>query len=141
VKNLLRAPIAASRARLLLAYLPDMSRRSLRGSLRPRWEQGAARDDFSQPLSLVHRAGRDRTGLVCLRASDLALQARRKLPCVIPVGFHGCWRRQTPRATGAAHLAARESPAGNKRAQSTHGFCGMVQQRVSVAHCAVYPYD
>jgi hypothetical protein len=34
VKNLLRAAIAASRARSLLAYRPDMSRRSLRGSLR-----------------------------------------------------------------------------------------------------------
>ena len=31
--NLLRSPIAASRARSLLAYLLDMSRRSLRGSL------------------------------------------------------------------------------------------------------------
>ena len=34
LKNLLRAPIAASRARSLLAYLYDMFRRSLRGSLR-----------------------------------------------------------------------------------------------------------
>jgi len=32
LNNLLRAPIAASRARSLLAYLHDMSRRSLRGS-------------------------------------------------------------------------------------------------------------
>lgn len=47
-------------------------------------------------LSLVHRAGRDRKDLgCCLRASDLALQARVKLSCVIPVGFHGCW---VPRA-------------------------------------------
>ena len=33
LNNLLRAPIAASRARSLLAYLHDVSRRSLRGSL------------------------------------------------------------------------------------------------------------
>jgi all-trans-8'-apo-beta-carotenal 15,15'-oxygenase len=42
-------------------------------------------------LCLVHRAGRERTDLVCLRASDLALQATATLPCVIPIGFHGCW--------------------------------------------------
>ncbi len=46
-------------------------------------------------LSLVHRAGRDRTDLVILRAGDLSLQAKVTLPCVIPVGFHGCW---VPRA-------------------------------------------
>ncbi len=46
-------------------------------------------------LSLVHRAGRDRTDLVCLRASDLAIQATITLPSLIPIGFHGCW---VPRA-------------------------------------------
>lgn len=55
-------------------------------------------------LSLVHRAGRDRTDLVCLRASDLALQARVKLPCVIPDGFHGCWvpRAELPKCVPAS---------------------------------------
>ena len=35
LNKLLRRPLAASRAHSLLAYLADMSRRSLRGSLRP----------------------------------------------------------------------------------------------------------
>jgi carotenoid cleavage dioxygenase-like enzyme len=56
-------------------------------------------------LSLVHRAGRDRTDLVILRAGDLAPQATVTLPCVIPAGFHGCW---VPRA------ALPDSPPGPK---------------------------
>jgi carotenoid cleavage dioxygenase-like enzyme len=46
-------------------------------------------------LSLVHRAGRARTDLVILRASDLAIQAQAALPCVVPLGFHGCWVART----------------------------------------------
>jgi all-trans-8'-apo-beta-carotenal 15,15'-oxygenase len=42
-------------------------------------------------LSLLHRAGREETELVILRASDLAIRATATLPCLVPVGFHGCW--------------------------------------------------
>ena len=45
--NLLRIPIAASRARSRLAYRVDMSRRSLRGS----WRSGLLATIYSQPLS------------------------------------------------------------------------------------------
>jgi all-trans-8'-apo-beta-carotenal 15,15'-oxygenase len=46
-------------------------------------------------LSLIHRADREETDLVVLRASDLDIEATATLPCLIPVGFHGCW---VPRA-------------------------------------------
>lgn len=60
-------------------------------------------------LSLVHRAGEGRTDLVCLRASDLRVEATASLPCVIPLGFHGCW---VPR--GALPAAGAEANAGGR---------------------------
>jgi len=46
-------------------------------------------------LCLRHRAGRQRTELMVLRAADLATVATAALPHAVPVGFHGCW---VPRA-------------------------------------------
>jgi all-trans-8'-apo-beta-carotenal 15,15'-oxygenase len=60
-------------------------------------------------LSLVHRADQGHTDLVCLRASDLRVLATATLPCVIPLGFHGCWvpRGELPDAGPAPNLSGR----------------------------------
>jgi len=60
--NLLRSPIAASRARSLLAYLSDMSRRSLRGSL------------HSGLLATIYRGVLKKLGLLALLALLPTLQ-------------------------------------------------------------------
>jgi carotenoid cleavage dioxygenase-like enzyme len=46
-------------------------------------------------LSLVYRAGQQRSELLVLRAADLATVATVTLPHAVPLGFHGCW---VPRA-------------------------------------------
>jgi len=46
-------------------------------------------------LSLVYRAGRQRSELLVLRAADLETVATVTLPHRVPLGFHGCW---VPRA-------------------------------------------
>jgi carotenoid cleavage dioxygenase-like enzyme len=42
-------------------------------------------------LSLVYRAGQQRTDLLVLRASDLETLATVRLPHAVSPGFHGCW--------------------------------------------------
>ena len=46
-------------------------------------------------LSLVYRAGQQRSELLVLRAADLVTVATVTLPHAVPLGFHGCW---VPRA-------------------------------------------
>jgi carotenoid cleavage dioxygenase-like enzyme len=69
-------------------------------------------------LSLVHRAGRDETQLVVLRASDLEIRATATLPCVIPAGFHGCWvpRGELPGAPAEGGIDAGPVTAGGEAA-------------------------
>jgi len=42
-------------------------------------------------LSLVHRTGEQCSEVLVLRAADLAVQARLRLPHAVPPSFHGCW--------------------------------------------------
>ncbi|EIC19381.1 carotenoid oxygenase family protein [Thiorhodovibrio frisius] len=46
-------------------------------------------------LTLVYRAGQNRTELLVMRADNLQTQASVILPHGLPIGFHGCW---VPRA-------------------------------------------
>lgn len=54
----------------------------------PKQEQGGSEGWL---LSLVYRAGQQRTDLLVLRASDLETLATVRLPHTVPPGFHGCW--------------------------------------------------
>ena len=57
-------------------------------------------------LSLVYRAGQDRSDLLVLRAADLEVVAVAKLPHAVPFGFHGSW---VPRAAFASDALFRDA--------------------------------
>lgn len=42
-------------------------------------------------LTLIHRAADHHTDLVVLDATELTTLATARLPCDVPLGFHGCW--------------------------------------------------
>lgn len=42
-------------------------------------------------LSLLHRTDGSASELLVLRAADLSVRARLRLPHAVPLGFHGCW--------------------------------------------------
>lgn len=63
-------------------------------------------------LSLVYRAGEDRSDLLVLRAADLEVVAVAALPHAVPFGFHGTW---VPRSSLAGDGAS-ENGAPDDRA-------------------------